>query len=154
MRLARRYQEADLGHTKSGVEIGERALDRADVGTGRLVVHALAPLQRGEQRAGVGELRHHLGIGIGRGLDPRKAELGEALDQGALGLRRHEVGFVLQPVAGKAFAQDDIAHRAAPASAPAASRLNARIACWRSAFFCTLPLAVMPMASKLVTIAR
>ena len=39
-----------------------------------------------------------------------KPSCGEALDQCALGLGRHEVGFVLQPVAGKAFAQDDLAH--------------------------------------------
>ena len=63
------------------------------------------------------------------------------------------VVFVLQTVAGEAFTKDDVAHHAVPMSARAASRLNSQIACCRSAFFCTLPLAVMPMASKLATIA-
>ncbi len=113
-----------------------------------------AAFERLQKLARIGELRHHLGIGIGRGLDALEAERGEALDQRALGFGRHELGFVLQAIAREALAEDDIAHRAAPALVLWTPSPNRSIACSRSLFFCTLPLAVMPMASKLSTMAR
>ncbi len=152
VRFARRDQQADLVHAETGIEIGECTLDRAHIGAGRLVVDAVAPRQRRQQRARIGELRHHLRIGIRRGFHPLKAEIGEALDQPPLGVGRHEIRFVLQAVAREALAEDDIAHQAAPACL--LPIVNRSMACSRSLFFCTLPLAVMPMASKLSTIAR
>jgi hypothetical protein len=95
MCLAGGNEQADLGDAEAGLEIGERALDRAHVGAGRLVVHARAARQRLQQLAGIGELRHHLGIGVRRGLDAQEADRREALDQRALGGRRHELGLML-----------------------------------------------------------
>ena len=80
-----------------------------------------------------------------------------------------EVGLVLQPVAGEALAEDDVAHRplrsgrddrqqsevpGSPSSLRSPPSPSSRSACSRSFVFCTLPLAVMPIASKSATILR
>ena len=93
------------------IEVGERALDRAHVGAGGLVEHPVPPRQPPQEIGGVGELRHDLRVRVRRGLDPLEPDRGEALDQRELRLGRDEVGLVLEPVAGKALAEDHVAHR-------------------------------------------
>ncbi|MNP68385.1 hypothetical protein D3C76_1643330 [compost metagenome] len=68
-------------------------------------------MQLRQQLTGIGELRNHRRVGVGRGFDPAKTNSSELLDQLALGRRWQEVGFVLQPVTGKALAQNHVFHR-------------------------------------------
>ncbi len=111
MRLARRGEQADLVRAEAGIEVRQRALDRAHVGAGRLVVHAGFPFQRAQQLGGIGELRHDLRVGVGGGLDAPEAERREALDQRPLGRGRHEGALVLQAVAREALAERHRVHR-------------------------------------------
>ena len=110
MRFRRRDEQADFVGAEARVQVGERALDRAHVGAGRLVVNAGPARERLEQLGGIGELRHDFGIGVGGGLDALEAEAGEALDQRALGGGGHEGRLVLQAVAREALAEGHCGH--------------------------------------------
>ena len=152
--FARRHQQADLVDAETRVEVGQRALDRAHVGAGRLVVHA----RRAGATTAAARSRRRIAAPPSdwSRRSPRPAGSRASAKRSIsapLRVGRHEVGLVLQAVAREALAQNDVGHQAAPALASAAPSLNLSIACSRSLFFCTLPLAVMPMASKLSTIA-
>ncbi|MNN02776.1 hypothetical protein D3C81_1154450 [compost metagenome] len=93
-----------------GREVADSSLDGSHVGAGRFVEHAGPTLQGRQQRTGIGKLRNHGRIGVGRRLDPLKADFGESLHQSAFCGCGQKVRFVLQTVAGEAFTQSDVSH--------------------------------------------
>ncbi len=112
MARGRGYQQAQFGRAVTGVQIGQGALDRAGVGAGRLVVDARPAPDAGQHRRRVAERRDAPGMAVAGGLDAREPGGRERIYGGDLVHGREREGLVLQPVAGEAFADDDLSgHR-------------------------------------------
>ncbi|MNL19498.1 hypothetical protein D3C87_1407020 [compost metagenome] len=110
VRLRGGYQQADFIGAVAGGEVADRPLHCSHVGAGRFIENPSTPLQRRQQRTGVGKLWNHRGIGVGGCFYSLKADLGESLHQLAFYRSGQKVRFVLQTVAGETFTQDDVSH--------------------------------------------
>jgi hypothetical protein len=110
MRTGRRDQQADLVDAEAGVKVSEGSLNCLCICACRFIKNTGRTDQTPQQIARIRELRNHFRIRIRRRFDSRKADVGEAFDERALGRGRDEGRLVLQPVAGEAFAEHHVRH--------------------------------------------